>query len=84
MRIFLFARTFSLRCLFALATLAALSACPGLPGEAWAYSFLRLAEFTGRADGASPLAGVIVDNAGNLYGTTSAVAKGSGTVFKMN
>jgi uncharacterized repeat protein (TIGR03803 family) len=44
---------------------------------------LRLAAFTGRADGAFPLAGVAIDNNGNLYGTTSAGAKGSGTVFKI-
>jgi len=80
MHIYLLARSFSLRCLFALAAFAAIA---GLPGEAWAYSFLRFAAFTGAADGASPLAGVIVDGAGNLYGTTSAGAKGAGTVFKI-
>jgi uncharacterized repeat protein (TIGR03803 family) len=80
MRIFQFARTFSLRCLFGLAAFAAVG---GLPGEALPYSFLRLAAFTGRADGAFPLAGVILDNNGNLYGTTSAGGKGSGTVFKI-
>ena len=77
MRIFLFARTFSLRCLFALAAFAAIGAFPGLRVEAWAYSFLRLAAFTGHADGAFPLAGVILDDNGNLYGTTSAGGKGT-------
>jgi hypothetical protein len=38
---------------------------------------LRRAAFTGRADGAFPLAGVILDNNGKLYGTTSAGGKGT-------
>jgi uncharacterized repeat protein (TIGR03803 family) len=83
MRIYLFARTCSLRWLFALAAFAAIGACPGVFGEAWAYSFLRIAAFSGGADGATPLAGVMIDNAGNLYGTTSAGGKGGGTVFKI-
>ena len=41
--------------------------------------------FTGGADGATPFAGLIRDEAGNLYGTTSAGGlSGQGTVFKVN
>jgi len=41
--------------------------------------------FTGGADGASPVAGVVIDAAGNLYGTTSGGGgpAGAGTVFKL-
>jgi hypothetical protein len=46
--------------------------------------------FTGGADGASPTSDLILDSAGNLYGTTSAGGTGTacgqgygcGTVFK--
>jgi uncharacterized repeat protein (TIGR03803 family) len=44
-----------------------------------------LYSFTGGADGASPVAGLIRDTAGNLYGTTFyATSSSSGTVFKLN
>jgi uncharacterized repeat protein (TIGR03803 family) len=40
--------------------------------------------FTGGEDGANPFAGLIFDQAGNLYGTTHAGgAAGSGTVFEL-
>ena len=40
--------------------------------------------FSGYADGGTPYAGVILDNAGNLYGTTSAGGEGgNGTVFEL-
>jgi uncharacterized repeat protein (TIGR03803 family) len=71
-------RTFVLRCLW---VVGAVVACSGWPGEAYAYSFLRLADFTGGADGAAPLAGVILDETGTVYGTTSAGAKDFGTVY---
>jgi uncharacterized repeat protein (TIGR03803 family) len=38
---------------------------------------------TGSSDGAVPFAGVIFDNAGNLYGTTFGGGTGSGTVFRL-
>ena len=42
-----------------------------------------LASFN-RTDGAAPLAGVIMDSSGNLYGTTaSGGASGDGTVFEL-
>jgi uncharacterized repeat protein (TIGR03803 family) len=44
-----------------------------------------LYSFTGGADGAYPVAGVIRDSAGNLYGTTyGGGASGAGVVFKVD
>ncbi len=40
--------------------------------------------FTGGADGWEPLAGVIRDTAGNLYGTTYLGGSGSGVVYKIS
>jgi uncharacterized repeat protein (TIGR03803 family) len=49
----------------------------------WASEILW--QFTGGADGSQPLAGVIRDSAGNLYGTASAGgAGGAGTVFELS
>ncbi len=43
-----------------------------------------LLSFQGRADGAAPIAGLVRDRDGNLYGTTSAFGMGDGgTVFKL-
>jgi uncharacterized repeat protein (TIGR03803 family) len=43
-----------------------------------------LYSFTGKADGASPVAGLTLDKAGNLYGTTTAGgANGNGAVFEL-
>jgi uncharacterized repeat protein (TIGR03803 family) len=44
-----------------------------------------LHSFSGVADGASPLAGLVRDMSGNLYGTTlSGGSEGNGTVFKVD
>jgi uncharacterized repeat protein (TIGR03803 family) len=62
------------------------------PAQAQTYSVLY--NFTGGQDGAAPRAGVTLDQAGNLYGTTSAGAdlggncivdglEGCGTVFQL-
>jgi uncharacterized repeat protein (TIGR03803 family) len=66
----------------------------GLPTSqsAEAQTLTVLHKFKGGADGATPLAGLVRDNAGNLYGTTSAgghstcrrVDTGCGTVFKVD
>src|ERR1700722_960551 len=53
-------------------------------GSAHASSFTVLYAFTGGSDGANPLAGLIADGAGNLYGTTYAGgATQNGTVFTL-
>lgn len=50
--------------------------------EGWTEQVLY--SFTGTADGGGPRAGVILDNAGSLYGTTAFGGIGdSGTVFKL-
>lgn len=55
-------------------------------GGGWTEQVLYA--FQGGTDGAQPMAGVILDEAGNLYGTTisggnSACAAGCGTVFEL-
>ena len=56
---------------------------------AWAqghtYTKKVIYSFAGGSDGADPLAGLVRDGAGNLYGTTYAGGDyGSGTVFKLD
>jgi uncharacterized repeat protein (TIGR03803 family) len=43
-----------------------------------------LYSFTGGADGGTPLAGLIRDSAGNLYGTAATGGTGLGVVFKLD
>ena len=53
------------------------------PAQAQTYNLLHT--FTGGADGATPDAGLVVDAAGTLYGTTVAGgASNLGTVFKVD
>ncbi|HET9794475.1 MAG TPA: choice-of-anchor tandem repeat GloVer-containing protein, partial [Thermoanaerobaculia bacterium] len=48
------------------------------------YAFRRLYSFSGGEDGAEPVAGLVIDRAGNLYGSTArGGAGGSGTVFEL-
>ncbi|MGA3318568.1 MAG: choice-of-anchor tandem repeat GloVer-containing protein [Candidatus Korobacteraceae bacterium] len=52
-------------------------------GSGWTESTVYA--FTGGADGAAPWASVTLDQAGNLYGTTSAGgAFGGGTVYELS
>jgi hypothetical protein len=61
----------------------------GFSGELAAQTLTTLYSFAGLPDGASPLAGVISDATGNLYGTTEfggntiCGSGGCGTVFKL-
>ncbi len=49
-----------------------------------AQTFTVLHAFTGQSDGANPVAGVTIDQIGNLYGTTSAGGdKGFGNVYRV-
>src|SRR6267378_2444078 len=49
------------------------------------YTYSLLHTFVGHGDGAKPLAGLVRDSAGNLYGTTYYGGKyGLGSVFKMD
>jgi uncharacterized repeat protein (TIGR03803 family) len=59
--------------------------------SAQAQTFTVLYTFTGGADGGAPYAGLVLDGAGNLYGTTTAGGSGvfdcptgCGTVFKLD
>ena len=58
-------------------------ACSSSSGNATASETV-LYSFTGGADGGYPLGGLVMDSAGNVYGTTSSGgAYGNGTVFKL-
>jgi uncharacterized repeat protein (TIGR03803 family) len=60
---------------------AILKLAPGSAG--WTTSMIH--RFTGGQDGADPVAGLIADSEGNLYGTASAGGTyGHGTVFKLS
>lgn len=52
---------------------------------AQAQTLAVLHTFTGQGDGSTPIAGLTMDEAGNLYGTTAGfVGTGNGTVFKLS
>lgn len=66
----------------ALLTLSGTQAAAGEPGK---NSYTVLYNFSGGADGASPYAGLIRDEAGNLYSTTyGGGSAGAGVVFKLD
>jgi uncharacterized repeat protein (TIGR03803 family) len=50
-------------------------------GGSWMETLLYT--FTGKTDGGRPEAGVVLDNAGNLFGTTEMGGTGNGTVFEI-
>jgi uncharacterized repeat protein (TIGR03803 family) len=54
---------------------------PTTTGGTWTESVLY--SFTGGTDGANPVAGLIADTSGALYGTTEGGGSGGGTVFKL-
>jgi uncharacterized repeat protein (TIGR03803 family) len=48
------------------------------------YSYVQLYQFTGGSDGGNPAGGVVLDTAGNIYGTTiTGGAQGGGTVWEI-
>ncbi len=51
-------------------------------GSGWGWNILYY--FQNGSDGWYPVGGLLVDQAGNLYGTTSTGASGSGTVFELS
>ena len=53
-------------------------------GSPSTWTETALYSFTGSSDGGSPLAGVIFDSSGNLYGTTYSGAHGLGVVFELS
>ncbi len=55
-------------------------------GSAWAQTYTVLYSFTGGTDGALPFGRLIVDSAGNFYGTTTGSQAGTtmGSVFKLS
>jgi uncharacterized repeat protein (TIGR03803 family) len=55
----------------------------GFTRAAQAQTFTVLHNFTGKEDGATPKAGVTMDGAGNLYGTTYTGGGGYGTVYRL-
>ena len=67
----------------ALVFLLGLVAVAALPASAQTFSVIHT--FTGTSDGQDPIAGFIIDGAGNLYGTaTGGGSHWKGLVFKLN
>lgn len=54
------------------------------PGQNGKWTEKILNSFKGLKDGANPVAGIVFDAAGNIYGTTTlgGTTKGRGTVFR--
>ena len=64
-----------------LALLALTLACVCITAQAQTFTVLH--SFTGGGDGDAPVAGLSIDGAGNLYGTTSYGGRGPGVVYKL-
>jgi hypothetical protein len=89
----LISRTISRAATAALAIAAAFALAVVLTQTAQAQTYKVIHNFTGGADGRTPDAGLVMDKAGNLYGTTTAggytggncsSVGGCGSVFKMS
>ncbi|MGA2373352.1 MAG: choice-of-anchor tandem repeat GloVer-containing protein [Candidatus Korobacteraceae bacterium] len=72
------------RCNFCATLALALATGLALAPMARAQTYTVLYNFAGPTDGTNPLAGLTMDHAGNLYGTTSAGAGGGwGSVYRL-
>jgi uncharacterized repeat protein (TIGR03803 family) len=73
-----------------ISTFVVLAFTAALTRSVQAQTFTLIHTFTGRGDGANPYAGLTMDAAGNLYGTTAqgggkgCGGNGCGTVFKLS
>ena len=65
-------------CVSGCGTVFKLSRVPG----GWKHTILY--KFHGGTDGSNPMAGLVIDGAGNLYGTAVASASESGVVFELS
>lgn len=75
-------KRFAIGCLTAIAGFF-LTLVPATAVQAQTLTVLHT--FTGQGDGAAPIAGLTMDRAGNLYGTTAGfIGTGNGTVFKLS
>ena len=54
-----------------------------IASTAAAQTFTVLHDFTGGSDGATPAAGLMMDAAGHLFGTTASGGSGQGVVFEL-
>jgi uncharacterized repeat protein (TIGR03803 family) len=70
------AKTRSLKFRTVLTACAIVALAIVIPGPASAQNYSVIHNFTGGAGGAAPLAGLVIDHAGNLYGTTFAGGDG--------
>jgi hypothetical protein len=70
------AKTRSLKFRAALTVCAIVALAIVIPGPASAQNYSVIHNFTGGAGGAVPLAGLVIDHTGNLYGTTFAGGNG--------
>jgi uncharacterized repeat protein (TIGR03803 family) len=59
---------------------------PAAPGGAWTETMLYFFQGDGANDGSNPLAGLVFDQTGNLYGTTSTGGpdNAGGTIFELS
>ena len=53
-----------------------------IPGVGWTEQVLY--NFQGAGDGANPFVGLTFDSGGNIYGTSSGLSTGGGTVFELS